>query len=139
MAGQIKEAFATSEHLRRAVAMMNVEINHGDALDLVYRSSVRSAHRDIIEQTKAHGFIYLGMVAGRPHSAKYSLCSIGHDCVDRHAQSAGSMQCRDTATWTDHSVRIQHPHAFDGNGGQQLFDILTIMDSCQLFNTGWRC
>ena len=49
---------------------MNVEIDDGDFLQLVFLKSVTGSDGDVVEETEAHGFIGGGVVAGRPDQGK---------------------------------------------------------------------
>ena len=77
-----------------AVAVMDVEIDHGDALIAVRLARVQRADRDVVEQAEAHGARRLGVVAGRPDGAEgVGDLALG-DGVDRGDRSARRAQRR---------------------------------------------
>src|SRR3546814_17561737 len=53
-----------------AVAVMHVEVHHGDAAQAVRLTCMQGTDRDVVEQAEPHGAVRLGMVAGRPHGAE---------------------------------------------------------------------
>ena len=58
------------EDLLRAIAVMNVEIDDGDALDAMLGASIGRSDGNIVEQTKAHNAVAFGVVAGRAYLAE---------------------------------------------------------------------
>ena len=66
-----------------AVAMVDVPVDHQDALDAALLESVRGGHRDVVEQAEAHRSVSLGVVSRRPQATEgeppvgeYPLCGV---------------------------------------------------------------
>ena len=55
------------ENILRAVAVMDVEIDHRGAADAVFALGVARGDRGVVEEAEAHRLADLGMMAGRPH------------------------------------------------------------------------
>src|SRR3546814_7162775 len=53
-----------------AVAVMDVEIDHGDAFQAPAVAGMPGADGDVVEQAEAHGLGRLGMMAGRADGAE---------------------------------------------------------------------
>jgi hypothetical protein len=63
--------------------MMNIEVDDGYTPGTVDRPGMERRGCDVIEQAEAAGPCLLGMMAGRPHSAKRVLGPALHHFIDR--------------------------------------------------------
>ncbi len=77
-----------------AIAMMDVEIDHGDPLDAVNFSRLLRRDGYAVEKTKAHRPVGLGMVAGRAHSAKSIVGLALHHSINGGANRTDRAQRR---------------------------------------------
>jgi hypothetical protein len=71
MGRSVKHILVGPENLLRAIAMMDIEIDDGDALGAMFCAGVMSRNRDVVEQTEAHGCVAFGMVTGRTHLTEH--------------------------------------------------------------------
>src|SRR5262245_5368018 len=79
-----QQVFVRPENVLRAIAVMHVEIDDGNALDTIPLAGVEPRNGDVGENAKAHGTLALGMVPARPHLAKgvAHARSLVHDAID---------------------------------------------------------
>ena len=82
MRAQVSDAPLGGEDGLGAVAVMHVEIDHGDARQAVRMDGMGGADGDAVEQAEAHGGVAGGMVAGRAHRAEGARCLAAHDRID---------------------------------------------------------
>ena len=74
-----------------AIAMVNIEVNQCDALDLIMLQGMTNTYRDIIEKTKAHGFINRGVVTRRPDITKCNtILALHHQIGGQHRCACGA-------------------------------------------------
>ena len=71
-----------------AVAVMDIEIHHGDAAEPVFLAGIKRTDGDVVEQAEAHGPARLGMMARRSHRAEGVVDLAGHDRIDGVANRA---------------------------------------------------
>ena len=76
----------------RAIAVMDVEIDDGDAADTVNGAGMGGADRDAVEEAEPHGAGGFGMVAGRAHGAEGGLRLARHERIHRRRRSARGPQ-----------------------------------------------
>src|SRR5690606_1713799 len=72
----------------RAVAVMHVEIDHGDTLATVNRAGVERPNGDVVEEAEAHGRLRLGMMSRRADGAETVARPARHHLVHGMDDSA---------------------------------------------------
>ncbi len=70
MDGDDERVAALFEEVLRAVAVVDVEVDDGDAFELVCGEQVVCGERDVGVEAEAHGAVCLGVVAGRSDGAE---------------------------------------------------------------------
>ena len=65
-----ERALVPRKNVLGAVAMMDVEIDHGHALELVALQRIFGRYRHVVEEAEPHGLVAAGMVSRRAHGAK---------------------------------------------------------------------
>ena len=93
-AGAEHHAGIVAEDVFGPVAVMYVEINHGDALESVVFQRVGDADGHIVVKTKAHGLVPCRMVAGRAHVAEGVFHLTRQDEVGGEDEGASSAEGR---------------------------------------------
>src|SRR5205823_5300406 len=78
----IKEARIVGEAGLRAIAVMDVEIDHRDAGEAVRLARPQRPNRDIVEEAEAHRPPRLGMMAGWAHRAEGVVGFARDDRID---------------------------------------------------------
>ena len=73
---------AVLQHVLGAVAVVDIEVDDGDAVQAVVLDEVVGCQGDVAEQAKAHGFAGLGVVSGRADGTEGVVDLAGHDHVD---------------------------------------------------------
>src|SRR2546421_10640891 len=103
----IKQGSIGSENVLRTVAMMDIEIDHGNALEAMHGARMKRSGSDIVEQAESHRLCRRGVMPGRAHSTKRVLHFARHDHVDGEYDRAGSAKCRITGSRRRESVGSQ--------------------------------
>ena len=101
----------------RAVAVMDVEIDHGHPLGAMSGAGVQRRDRDRVEQAEAHGPRRLGMMAGRAYGAESVVGFACHDLIDCVDGGACCAQRRLPASRRDDCIGIEPFMVALGNGG----------------------
>jgi putative transposase len=106
------------EHLDRAVAMMNVEIKHRDALDLRHRDRRRRPDCNMVEETEAHRGEHASSLAPRD---------------ERHGffQSPGRQSGRAQRPRGHRRVTIKRDQPLLRHRSKEVIEICSIMDVLQ--------
>ena len=119
MRRRVEKIGVALEHRLRAVAVMDVEIDHGDAAQPVIGACVQAGQRHVVEQAESHRLVRLGVMAGRAHRADRVLgLAAGHG-VDRGENGAGRAERgfaragRDDRVAVDHRAAHRRDHAED--------------------------
>src|SRR5689334_16101128 len=132
-----QHARIAGEDFLGAVAMMHIEINDSHALKAVMLQCMRGRYSHVVEQTKSHRTATLCVMAGRPHTAKCSLCFATDYHVSGEHGSAGSMQCSIQRVRTHCSVGIEMHDAIVRSGLLDRIDITCFMHAFELFACGF--
>ena len=114
---------AILEDLRRAVAVVHVEIKDGDPGDFRPRKRHVCAHGNAVEQTETHGRITLRVVAWRPHRAEGALIFTVENGIDRVDHGAGGHVRRLQRVRAEGGIRI---HLHEPLGGRQRPQVLKV-------------
>jgi hypothetical protein len=97
----------------RAVAMMNVPIDDGDALYLTVASlRVARGDGDVIEETEAHSALTRSVVSGRTHWDEGVLGLAAHKSVNGATRRARAPERRVHRAHGDDRIRVQVCNAF---------------------------
>ena len=91
----------------RAIAVVHVDINNGDAFEPVHVEGMTGTDGDGIEQAEAHGPVRLGVMARRPGQAEGMCRLAGHDPVNRFNHTARRMQPSRRGTLRHLGIGIQ--------------------------------
>ena len=90
----VKQVLVGPEDILCAVAVVNIEIDDGDALGAVLGAGVEPGDGGVGEQAEAHGAVGLGVMAGRAHLAEGVGGFAADDGVDRGETGAdGAQRC----------------------------------------------
>src|SRR5207249_3761018 len=68
--GDHQHARIAGENILGSVAVVDIEIDYGDALESVCGQRVSRTDRNVVEQTEAHGAMTLRVVSGRTNGAE---------------------------------------------------------------------
>ena len=74
-----KDAGIALEAGLRAVAVVNVEIDDSDFLELIFLLEILGGDGDVGEEAEAHGAVGLGVMARRSRGRERTLHLAGHD------------------------------------------------------------
>ena len=97
----------------RAVAVMNVPIDDGDAFELgILLLCVTCRNRDVIEQTKSHRAFFRRVMSGWTNRDERVLDLAAHDQIDCLARRARRVLRRVERTHRDCRVSVQVTGAF---------------------------
>lgn len=78
------------KNLLRAVAVIQIEVENGDALHVMRRKRMCGPDGDVIEKTETHCRSSLGMMARRPNAAERNCdATIEHDIRCPHGCAGG--------------------------------------------------
>jgi len=132
--GEQDPGFALEDRLR-AVAVMDVEVGDGHALQPVDGKRMRRAHGHVVEQAKAHGAVRGGMVAGRAHRAE-GAPTAGHHRVHRGGHGAGRPQRSFGRARRHRGVVVQPMDAIGRLGAEDAFDVCGGMHAAELRGCG---
>lgn len=117
-----------------SVAVMDVPVNDGDAVS-PSGESFRGGDRDVVEQTKSHRTIRLGVVpwrSGEGETALHAACH--HGPSELHGATSG-MECRTLAPGADVGIRIQHAETIC-RPPLELLDVRNRVDPQELLAGG---
>jgi hypothetical protein len=127
------------DHGLRALAVMDVEVEDGDAADAEHRLRVARADGDIVDQAKAPGNIGRGVMAGRPHGGKcrvrlaleYGLHAFDHG-ARRALRRLGAAGAHGGVAVDHDDLAGRRPDA------QDRLDVVCRMHALQLLERGER-
>ncbi len=94
------------EYILGAVAVMDVEIDHGDAPHLMDLARMQGADGDIVEKTEAHRACPFRVMARRTHRAEGVDGTLGHHQIDGRHHRAGGTPRRIPRAGAENGVRI---------------------------------
>ena len=83
----------------RALAVMDVEIDDGHALDAVFRLGMPCPHRDVVEKAEAAGNAGRGMMAGRADRRERRPDLAFHHRLDARHHGAGGAATASALPW----------------------------------------
>jgi hypothetical protein len=135
--GEEQRGVALEHHLR-AVAVVDVEIDHRDAPEPVRRARMQRADGDVVEQAEAHRHRGLGMVAGRPHGAERVLRLAADHRIDRRDHGTRRAQRRLAGAGAQAGVGVELMAAGRRHGAQHALHVLLGMREHELAVLGAR-
>ena len=118
--------------------MMDVEIDHRNALETVHGARMKRSGSDIVEQAESHRLRRCGVMPGRAHSTKRILHFARHDHIDTEHDRPGSAKRRITGSRRCERVGIQARKSGFGNRPENVTDVSLRMCASQRFQTGFR-
>jgi hypothetical protein len=77
-----------------AIPMVYIKINNRELFQSIPIHCIARTHSNIIEQTKSHGTVDLGMVTTRTYATKCRFCLIGNDKANSLDHGTCGAQCR---------------------------------------------
>ena len=119
----VEHAGILPEDVLRAVAVMHVPVDDGDAFGPMRCLRVAGRDRGMVEEAEAHGALALGMVPGRAHRDEGIARLAGHHLVHRGDSSADAAQCRFDRTGRHQRVCIDLHEPGRRRGGDQRLRI----------------
>ena len=102
-----QHSFIIGKHLLGAVAVMDIEIHHRDAIEPVRFERVGNADRDAVEDAEAHRARGFGVVSGWPHHAERIVDRPGHYRIGGRDHGAGRAVRRLDRIRIQRRVRIE--------------------------------
>lgn len=85
----IQDTPFAGEDVGRAIAVMDIEINDGDAFDGLCGERMGGTDGDVVEQAETHGGVGGGVMARRTHRAERATAGIGKHRIDGSADGTG--------------------------------------------------
>ena len=116
------------EDVLGAVAVMDIEIDDGHALDAVSGHRVRGADRDVVEEAEAHRAVALGMMTGRANRAERGAALAGYDEVRREHDGARGMTGRGQRMRVHRRVGIEKMESGRWALGLDRGDVIVTVD-----------
>jgi hypothetical protein len=107
------------ENVLRAVAVMNIEIDHGDTLGAMNGLRMPGGDGRVVEEAKAHRRGAFGMMAGRPRGDKGVGHPPAHHLVHGESRAARGMHRRLQSSRRHQGVGVEASEAF---AGRRLLD-----------------
>jgi hypothetical protein len=126
------------EDMLRAIAVVDIEIENGNAFQAQNIERLRGTHGDIVEDTETHGKVAFGVMARRSHGTESVLEFAFDDGTHRRRDGTGRAQGRIAGTGREHGIAIKLALPDHGNGGKNFVDISEGMDAAELFAAGFR-
>src|SRR5205085_5778824 len=124
MRGEEEDRGVVVENPLRAVAVMHVPINDGDALDLrITRLRITRGDSDRVEETEAHCAFARRMMTGRARGQECVTRLARHDGINRATRAARRMQRRIERAQRAESVCAQVTKPF-ADGALDPFEVL---------------
>src|SRR4051795_5269210 len=124
------------EDVLRAVAVVNVEIDHRDAGNAMDLPRLLRPDRDIVEQAEAHGLGRFGVMARWAGGAERVARFPRHDGIDGGADGASGTQRRLAGTGRQDRVVVQLGMTLARDRCQYPLDVQNGMDAGELLDLG---
>src|ERR1700730_16266855 len=115
------------ENILGAIAVMDVEIDHGGAGYAVFALGVTRGDRGMIEKAKAHRLAGLGMMAWRTRRDERIMMGACHDRVGGGNRAADAPHHRLPRAWRHRSVAVEIDQAAGRRDMPEFFDIVSVM------------
>src|SRR5579872_1882904 len=131
MGRAIHRVLVAPENVLRAVAVMDVEINNGDALGAMDGARVARRDRSVVEEAEAHRRLGLGVMARRAHRDESVGAAPAHHRVDGARRSARGATRRLERSWRHRRVGVEATQALLRRGALDRGEIRLGMDAQQ--------
>jgi len=140
MTGGEEELGLIPELSLRSVSVMHVEVGYRYSLQAPLGTCMVRRHGDIVEQAKAHGPTWFGVVTGRSRRDENRVCVAPHDKVDcLYCCASGPQRCFDTAG-AHHRVGIEsYQFTWFRAKLQDPLDVILIMNPHEILGRGAAC
>ena len=122
----------TTERGLGAVAVMHVEIDDRHPSQFVLLQGVHRGNRNVVEETKAHGDIRLGVMPRWAHTTKRILHFTTHDQINRLDPCPRCPQGCLPGMWIHRCIRIEMHNPVSGRNSLQAFQMRNSMNTHQL-------
>ncbi len=131
MGAQVLHGRVALEDRLGAVAVVDVEIHDGDALQPMPVARVGGGHGDVVEQAKAHRHLCGGVVARWPDRAEGGAGLVLHHRI--HRGDAGTCRAQGSCAGGGHHacVHVQLTVAVEG-GFQHRIHLLALVHAAQV-------
>src|SRR5699024_8776521 len=123
-----------AQNVFRTIAMVDIEVDDGNAVQSMPVQGMDGAGRHIAEQAKPHGLATLGMVPRRAHGTKGIARRAGHDHIDCADDRTNGEQGRIQAVWAQYGLGIQRSQTLLGYGSHDGIYIAVIVNAFQPIN-----
>ena len=130
MCGGVKQLAIGGENILCSVAVVDIEVHHRNAFQPVNGPCVQRPDGHVVEQAKAHGFIWCRVMSRRPHRAEGIGNFTRHDHVDRQDTTAPA--ARSAASPLPGEARVSESRLHEtavGNRIQQLAHMILRMNA----------
>ena len=131
--GYHQHALVIAKNILGAVAVMDIEVRDGHALQSIMFQRMRCSDRHVIEETETHGTTAFGVVPGRTHAAKRGLRLAFHDHVGCQHRGTRRAQCCLQRIRTHCGVRVEMYHSLMRRPAFYRLDIACGMHAFQVF------
>ena len=128
----------TAENVLGAIAVVNIEVDDGYALEAVNRQGMGCAHGDIVEETKSHGTAAFGVMARRSHRAERLAGLAAHHQIHRMHDAAGRMEGGVQRLRAHRGIAVQPDIALSRSAVDHLLDVIGVVHPQQLLVGGLR-
>ena len=133
-----QDSLVAGQDVLTAIAVMNIEIDQGNALHAELVEGMAYADCHVVEKAKAHCATAFGMVTGWAHIAEGTPESALPDQFSSQHRSAGRMHRGIDRLRIHRGIGVELPIACLGGQGDQLFDIAAVMGADKLLDGGRR-
>ena len=128
---EVEHARVVVEDVLRAVAVMDVDVDDGDALDSRLFERARDGDGDVVEEAEAHRAVRRRVVPGRANEAEGGIELAAQDRLRRGERAAGGAQRGLVRAGAGVSVGVE-PVPGDAGGRGDLLDEAFGVDEAQL-------
>jgi hypothetical protein len=139
MGRAIEQIAVGPEDILGAVAVVDVEVDDGDALGAIVGPGIVGRDGGGVEQAEAHGAVALGMVTGRAHGAKHIIELTAHHRIDPAGAGAHAAIGRLEALGVHPGIGIERFTALLGGGRLDHLDIALLMRPDDVVAAPQRC
>ena len=133
-----QDSLVTGQDVLTAIAVMNIEIDQGNALHAELVEGMADADRHVVEKAKAHRAAALGMVTGWAHIAEGTPEFALPDQFSGQHRGTGRMHRGIDRLRIHRGIGVELPIACLGRQGDQLLDIAAVMSADKLLDGGRR-
>ncbi len=122
------------EYILGAIAVVNIEIENGDARQAVDCHRLGGSHGDVIEKTESHRIIARRVVSGRPDTTEHCFFLSGKNQIDPLRAGTRSALCGLKGIGVHYGIRVDLKIAPRRRSRpEERFDVVRSMNPLQLF------